>query len=836
MASLYRYPWGMASASATSSILSRHWLRRALVAMAAVIAVGAAAFAVSWSVLSRDADSFLTLFALRVPKTITKVLDQNGNVIGIFAEEHRVVIPYGDIPKAFVNAVVATEDADFWGHSGVSGRGIARAGWNFVASFGRRREGGSTLTMQLIRTVTAKRQKRLDRKLKEIILARKLEKAYSKKQIMEMYANEVWFGGTRYGIEVAAQFYFGKSAPQLNVEECILLAGIINNPAYYNPYSNDPAIRRLVRSRRDHVVIRMAKEGYLKPQEASLLLERPIRLARENAHEEAVAPYAVEEVRKYLYEKYGREQVLNGGLEVTTTLDSFWQESANDAVRAGVKAVDRRRGFRKEGVQFVTDPETTQLNGWKRYLEPGDGVRGVILGWKGGKAQVRIGKVTLEVPDTAFAWAGKDLQKLLPRGAAPLFTVKTAEDGTPKTLELDQDPSVEGSLLAVDPKTGEIRAMVGGYDFNRSKFNRTTQALRQVGSTMKAFVYGAAFTAGKTPATMVQDVPTRFLDTVDFLTVTNPDGTSEFKPLRSNVKPYEPKNYERDFWGPIPIWEALRDSRNVPAVRTLDDVGVLNVIDFARKCGITGTIPPYPSMALGSADLTLKEMVRGYATIANGGLQSPAPFLIKKVVDRNGRVLESHGGSATEQVLDPQSTFQLIQCLQGVATSGTGARSNEVGWPVAGKTGTTDDHTDGWFIGFSTRVVCGVWVGLDEKKTIFRGADGAKVALPIWIDFMKAALPTTPREEFQAPEGMEWADVDRYTGLLATSATSDRVLHLAFKPGTAPRSGSDAEAIQKVREARDKANGQPTEVRIWGRPKPVEEPKPVDLGASDPNA
>jgi len=242
-------------------------------------------------------------------------------------------------------------------------------------------------------------------------------------------------------------------------------------------------------------------------------------------------------------------------------------------------------------------------------------------------------------------------------------------------------------------------------------------------------------------------------------------------------------------------------------------------------------------MALGSGDFTLKEMVRGYATIANGGLQAPVPFFIKKVTDRNGRVLESHGGAATEQVLDPMSTFQLIQCLQGVATSGTGARSNELGWPVAGKTGTTDDHTDGWFIGFSTKVVCGVWVGLDEKKTIYRGADGAKLALPIWIDFMRAALPTTgEKEEFKAPDGMEWADIDRYTGLLATSATSDRVIHLAFKPGTVPRSGSDAEAIRLVKEARDKANAQPMENRVWGRPQQAEEAKPVDLNASDPNA
>lgn len=567
-----------------------------------------------------------------------------------------------------------------------------------------------------------------------------------------------------------------------------------------------------------------------------MLMDKPIRLARENAREESIAPYVVEEVRKYLYEKYGREQVLNGGLEVTTTVDSFWQESANKAVRAGLKAVDRRRGFRKEAVQFVQDPETTQLNGWKRYFELGDSVRGVILGWKGGRAQVRIGKTQLEVPEAAFAWAGKDIQKLLPRGAAPLFTVKKAEEGTPRELELDQDPQVEGALMAVDPRSGEIRAMVGGYDFNRSKFNRSTQALRQVGSTMKAYVYGAAFSSGRTPATLVQDVPSRFLDTVDFLTVTHPDGTSEFKALRGGVKPYEPRNYERDFWGPIVMWEALRDSRNVPAVRTLEEVGVMNVIDFARKCGLTGTLPPYPSMALGSADLTLKDMVRGYSTIATGGFQSPPPFFIKKVADRNGKVLESHTGAATEQVLDPQSTYQLIQCLQGVATSGTGARSNELEWPVAGKTGTTDDHTDGWFIGFSTKIVCGVWVGLDEKKMIFKGADGAKVALPIWIDFMKAALPTTgEKEDFKAPEGMEWADVDRFTGLLATSATTDKVLRLAFKPGTAPRSGSDAEAIRKIREAREKANAQPMENRPWGRPPPPEAAKPLDLMGNDPN-
>ena len=763
--------------------------------------LGALALAVAWSVMSRDVDSFLTYFALRVPKTITKVLDRNGDVIGIFAEENRVVIPFGDIPRAFVGAIIATEDSDFMNHSGISGRGILRAGFNFLTSFGRRREGASTLTMQLVRTVTAKRQRRVDRKLKEIILARKLEKAYTKKQIFEQYANEVYFGGGRYGIEAAAQFYFAKSAPQLTVEECALLAGLVQNPNWYNPYNVDPKARMAAKQRRNHVLRRMAAEGYLKDADAAALSERPVRLARENAREEAIAPYPLEEVRKYLYQKYGKDKVLEGGLEVTTTIDSVWQDAANKAVRAGLRAVGRRRGYRKEGLQFVEDPDKTQLPGWNRFFETDDLVRGVILGWRGSGAEVRIGKRVLEVPDAAFAWAGKGIRSILGRGASVLFIVKACgEDGVPTRLELDQEPDVESALLAVDPQSGEIRAMVGGYDFKRSMFNRATQAERQVGSTMKAFVYGSAFAQGKTPASMVEDIPTRF--TFD-----------------STV--YEPKNYERDFWGPIPIWEAIRDSRNVPAVRTLEAAGIENVVALAHNAGLTGKLNPYPALALGTPDLTLMEMVRGYSTFANGGLKAPPPFLIKKIVDRQGRVLEAYQGVPGEQVLDPMSNFQVIQCLQGVAQRGTGARSNELGWPVAGKTGTTDDHTDAWFLGFSTRITCGVWVGLDAKKTIFKGADGAKVALPIWVDFMKAALASTPREEFPVPEGMEWADVDRYTGLIATSATqASDVLHLAFKPGTAPRSASTGEAIQAVREARDRAHTQAVEERAWGSQNP----------------
>lgn len=789
----------------------RLW-RWSLIGLSAALILGAGSLTIAWSVMSRDAEDFLKFFALRSPKTISKVLDRNGEVLGILAEEHRVLIPYGDIPKAFVSALVATEDVEFWSHSGVSPRGIMRAVWNTLSSFGQRREGASTLTMQLVRTVTNKRQLRLERKLKEIILARRLEDAYTKKQIFEMYANEVWFGGQRYGLEAAAQYFFGKSAPQLKLEECALLVGIIQNPRYQDPYSRDPKTRERVFNRRNHVLNRMVAEGYLKESEAAIYKARPIRTARPNAQADAIAPYAVEEIRKYLVGRYGQDAVQNGGLEIYTTLDSVWQQGANEAVEKGLKAVDRRRGFRKESLQTVSDPESATLSGWNRFLDDGDQVRGIVLGWSGTKAQVRFGKRTLEVPESAFAWAGKGVQSLMPRGTSALFLVKAADSaGLPTKVELDQDPEVEGALLAVDPESCEIRAMVGGYNFKRSFFNRSTQAERQVGSTFKAFVYGAALATGKTSASLIPDVPTRYT-------------------FGGNT--WEPKNYEFDYWGAVPIWDALCHSRNVSAVRAMEEVGAENVVTFARMCGVQGTIRPYPSTALGAADLTLKDMVRGYATFANGGRQAPPPFIIKKILDRNGKVLEAHEARPGEQVLDPMSNYQLIQCLQGVAQRGTGARSNALDWPVAGKTGTTNDYTDALFLGFSTRVVCGVWVGMDTKKPIYRGADGGKVALPIWVDFMKTALPTTPHEEFPVPEGMEWAEIDKLTGLIATSATDPKdVVRLAFKPGTLPREASTPDAIQAAREFRSRAGSMALEERPWGVFRVVEEPVIVE----DPN-
>lgn len=765
-----------------------------------------------------DTEDFLKLFALRTPKTITKVLDRTGNTLGIFSEENRIIIPYGDIPKGFVDALVATEDAGFWTHNGVSVKGLFRAGKNFILSLGEKKQGGSTLTMQLVRNVTRKRQKKITRKLQEINLALALEKKYTKQQILEQYANEVYFGAGRYGVESASQFYFGKSASQLSIEQCALLVGLVQSPERYSKMllGKSTKDRQFVTDRRNYVLDRMVIEGYLKEPQANILKKRPVVTARENSSGETVGAYAIEEVRKYLYSKYGKDMVMNGGLEVTTTIDSLWQLAAQDAVQNGVRTVDRRLGYRGENLKQVKNIMQSHFMSWDQYVSKGAQVDGIILGWEGDQLKVRIDKTQITVSREALEWAGAKAEKVLTRGTVAKFLVTASEGGIPTQVELYQDPTIQAALLAVDPTTGEIRAMVGGYDFNKSKFNRTTQAKRQAGSTLKPFIYGAAFEQGLAPNSLVSDVPTRFVSTQEFsIGPTQSDGSFDFKPLYEISKVYEPKNYKFDYAGPVTLWEALVESRNIPAMRTYTQVGPQKVIDFAKRCGIESNLPLLPSVALGSPEISLVELVRSYATISNQGIRSPKPFLILRVKDREGKVLEEAQPTLSENVVDPQTAFQLIQSMQGVARRGTAARTNEIGWPVAGKTGTTDNYTDGWFVGFSTKVTFGTWVGFDEKKTIFSGADGATIALPIWIEFAKSILPTTLREDFLVPQGMLTVDIDQTTGTLASGQSEKIINGLAFKPGQQPTLKADATSIQNMKRLKTKAGSQRPETMIW---------------------
>jgi penicillin-binding protein 1A len=573
----------------------------------------------------------------------------------------------------------------------------------------------------------------------------------------------------------------------------------------------------------------MASEGYFASSEADieLLKERPIRLGRENARDSETAAYVVEEVRKQLEPKYGTELLMQGGLEITTTIDGQWQQAATDSVQIGLRGVERRRGFRPEAVRYYANPETDKDPSWQRFYEPGDTARGIILGWKNDVATVRMDRTQIEVPLAAFEWAGKQALESLARGAAPLFTVtETHPDGAPKTLMLDQMPEVQGALLAVESRTGEIRAMVGGYDFRRSQFNRATQAIRQVGSTMKPFVYGAALSEGYTPATVVDDTPIKYQ--------LKPGARPSFnRRTGKNDNEYQPRNYERDFQGPVTFWEALSKSRNIPAVKTLEMAGISKAVQFATKCGIDERkIPPFPSLALGATDLTLKDMVRGYATIASGGYRSPVPFLVKKVVDRNGTVLEESrpASRGAEPDIDPVTNFQLIQMLQAVTSSGSaGGTSAKLGRAVAGKTGTTDEFTDAWFMGFSSRITCGVWVGLDAKMTIYPGANGARTALPIWQTFMMIALRAMPREDFSPPKGLEWLDIDIETGLRAGPGTS-RMVPLAFRPGTGPNRETDPDILARIKQAKADARAKllALEERPWGALGHTQDEPPID--------
>lgn len=712
-----------------------------------------------------DTEEFLKLFSMRSPKTITKVLDRTGQTLGVFAEENRIIISYGDLPKSFIDGLVAAEDASFWTHNGVSIKGILRAGKNFIMSLGSKKQGGSTLTMQLVRNVTQKRQKKLNRKIQEIKLALELEKRYSKQQILEQYANEVYFGGGRYGIETAAQYYFATSASRLSIEQSAFLVGLVQSPERYSRMirSKDPKDRQFVTDRRNYVLSRMVDEGYLKASQFDILKKRPIKTARENMSEEVSAAYAVEEVRKYLYAKYGKDLVLNGGLEITTTLDALWQLAAEDALKHGLQAVDHQLGFRSSSLTKVKNIAQAKYKSWDRYPIKGSQIDGIILGWQGNNLQVKVGPKTFLVPLASMEWAGPNIMKELVKGTAAEFMILDTDGGTILEIALDQDPLVQGALLAVDSMTGEIRAMVGGSDFSKSKFNRTFQAKRQAGSLLKPFIYGAAFELGWSPLSEVQDIPTRFFNTQEFsLGPVQKDGTFAFKPLFASAKVYEPQNYKNDFLGTITVTQALAESRNIPAVRTYTEIGPSKTIDFARRAGIDSPLPLLPSVALGSPEVTLNEMVRSYATLANGGVKSVAPFLILKIKDRQGKILEEVTPAVSEQVIAPTVAGQLTQILQATVRNGTGARASELGWPIAGKTGTTDDYTDGWFIGFSSRITIGTWVGFDEKRTIYRGADGATIALPIWIEFARAVLPTTPREDLKLPEGLVPLTSDSY--------------------------------------------------------------------------
>jgi penicillin-binding protein 1A len=709
------------------------------------------------------------------PNIITQVFARDGSVLGEFAIEKRVVIEFRDIPPVLRNAIVAVEDADFWKHIGVNPWRIPGAALANLRS-GHYSQGFSTLTMQLTRLLFLTPEKTPERKIKEVILAFQIEKSFTKEEILTLYCNQVYFGHGNYGVEAASRFYFGKSVRELTLSEAALIAGIAQNPVRRTPIENPEASL----ARRNHVLDRMAEEKYITREEAEQAKREPLglHLRREPP---SIAPYFLEEIRKYLERQYGSQRIYQGGLRVYTTLDPRMQKEAVRALRDGLRKLDRRaRGFVKPKETLLKDgllPDPLHLDEWDWPFHEGDVVRGVVIASDRAAAVVRIGAYRASVGPRDIDWSRPgSVSDVLPRGTVAPFRILslTEKSGRKEArVRLEQDPEVEGALLAMDVRSGAVRAMVGGYDFARSKFNRATQALRQVGSAFKPIVYAAALESlGWTPATTIVDAP---------LSITDPWDKSV----------WSPQDYDHTYLGPITLRRALEQSRNVPAVKTLQAVGIETGIEYARRLGLTNDLPPYLPIALGAGEETLVDMVDAYATFANQGLRMK-PYFIDRILDRDGNLIEESRPRASDAIR-ADTAYILTSLLRGVVERGTAVRARRLGRPIAGKTGTTNDFTDAWFLGYEPSLAAGVWVGFDEKRiSLGRGETGADAALPIWMDFWRAATASLPIEEYPIPGNIVFApvDPDGQPGLPGTPG----VRMEAFVAGTEPTASSVASA------------------------------------------
>ena len=709
------------------------------------------------------------------PAVVTTLYSADGQILYQFGAEKRIVVALEQVPKEFVEALVATEDSHFYEHVGIDPWGIARAVVMDIIHF-RKAQGGSTITQQLARSLFLKSEKTMRRKLQEMVLALQIEKAFTKDEILAFYCNQVYMGHGRYGIEAAAQFYFGKPAKGMALEEAALLAGLVQRPESFSPLRSPD----LAKTRRNHVLNRMVEEGKIAREAADAAIAKPVVVAK-LPDEDNIAPYFVEEVRRYLESKYGAVALYQEGLEVHTTLDPALQRAANQAVFDGLRVVDKRQGFRPLKQNVLTDASvdlaTFKHPAWGKPPLAGKLRFGLVTEVAQKNATIRLGDYTAKIGPEAIDWTRKSSLKQVfkPGDLAPFLVLAVDEPKKELRVKLDQEPLVEGALLSIDPPTGEIKALVGGYDFNRSEFDRAVQSNRQAGSAFKPFVYAAALDAGSTLADSIFDEPTVFVD-----------------PATGDE--YQPNNYYRKYYGSTTLRQAMEESRNIVAVKLLNQTGYRRTIDLARNMGISSPLRPYPSMALGTMEVSLIDLTTAYSVFPNQGVRVE-PHFIRYVADREGKMREEAKAKVTE-ALRADVAYVMTYLLEGVTESGTGsAASQALNRVVAGKTGTTDDLADAWFVGFSPSLVAGVWVGFDQKKTLGEGETGAHAALPIWIDFMKKALADRPNEKFTKPANVVYLPIDRRTGLRATVESNCPSPFLeAFVEGTEPAQGcSEAE-------------------------------------------
>ena len=714
------------------------------------------------------------------PSTITRVHASNGQVIGEFATQRRVIVGYDDINPLLRQAIIATEDTEFDRHFGINiWRMVAAAVTDIVER--RRAQGASTLTQQLARNLKDQfgltNEKLFERKIREIILAIQIEKRYTKKEIFTIYCNQMYLGHGAYGIEAASRLYFSKGNKQLALEEAALIAGIFQTPERQSPFVD----MKRATSRRNFVLQRMADERYITQAQADAAKQKPIVTRGQPTQPPGIAPFFVEEIRKHLERQFGAKVLYENGLSVTTTLDARLQDVANRALEHGLRALDKRHGYRKPKRNIVAEGHTVdgyKDERWARTMVAGDVVPAVVLtAPRTGPARVRIGSYLVDLPREGYTWTGRksaaDLFK--PGDLVEVAIVKLDEAAKTATVTLDQTPLVEGAVLAIDNRTGQIKAMVGGWSFGRSKFNRAVQAYRQLGSTFKPIVYTAAIDRGFTPTSILVDAPVSY--------------------SAGNGQIYSPHNYDHKFEGSITLRHALEESRNVPAIKMMDTLGPKNVIALAKRFGFEQDFPPYLPIALGAGDGTLLEVTSAYTVFPNQGVRMK-PFDVLRVMDRDGNLLEENRAEPVD-VIRADTAFMMTNLLKGVLVRGTALRAASLAsqWPLAGKTGTVDDNTDAWFIGFDPDITVGVWVGNDEKKSMGGQEQGALAALPIWMEFMRAYIDGRPDKDhpprFEPPGNIVFITVDKANGALLPAEAAGGI-NEAFISGTQPGASSFA--------------------------------------------
>jgi penicillin-binding protein 1A len=657
------------------------------------------------------------------PSTTTDLYDRKGRIVGSFALEHREVVNYDDFSPTLRQAVISIEDKSFESHWGINVFRVLGAAVHDIRSHGRA-QGASTLTMQLARDLFLSPERTATRKLQEAYLAIQIERSFTKQQIFTLYGNQIYLGHGMYGFEAASQFFFSKHAKDLSLTEAALLAGLPKGPYAFSPiYYPEKALRR-----RNLVLSEMEADKAITHEQAEQARNMPLGLHLAQ-REMSVAPWFQEEVRRELEARFGPDQVHEAGLRVETTLDLDLQQSANRSVTDGLAVYERRRGWKGNLENVLASGSTIEEYkhpDWVVKTNPGDYVHAVVTRVLPLEIRARVGADQIVILPEDWQWTGQRYGDALAKPGDIIYVHLTdAMESGARRATLEQDSGAQGSLLAMDNTTGDVLAMVGGRDYALSQFNRATQAERQTGSSFKPYVYTAAFEDGAKPDDIIVDSPVSFGG-------------------------YSPHNYENDYKGAMTLTSAFAESRNVPAIKLAARVGIHKVIDVAHRFGVTSNIPAYLPVALGAVEITLEEQVASYSVFPNDGIRV-APRLIRKVSNADGVTLWEDP-PAVKEVISQQTARDMMSMLRTVTRSGTGAAAAQLNHPLGGKTGTTSDYTDAWFLGFSPSITCGVWVGYDNNQSLGEKETGAKAALPIWMNVMRTAIIGKDDELFLGDE------------------------------------------------------------------------------------